>query len=187
MNTYWQLVIYFFAAINPASVALAMARRGEGRDRRTRWQLPAIGVVLALVAYVAVTFGAKRLLVGLDIAPESFRVAAGTVMATAGVLAIWRGVPGSEGEDAGMAAALFPLTLPLLVSPAGLVSAVSYSADDGSAKALGALAIPLVITFALLFWRPSRGMPALDAVARITGALLVAVAAGLVVDGVRAI
>ena len=67
------------------------------------------------------------------------------------------------------------------------MAAVTYGADDGGGKAFGALAVSLAIAAVLLVSRLRRGMPALDAVARTTGALLVAVAAGLVVDGVRAV
>ena len=184
---YWQLSVFFFAAINPPAIALAMARRGEARDARARWLVPAIGVVIAAVVYGAAAFGAKQVLDGLDIEPESFRVAAGIVMAAVGVFAIWRGAPDTTGAGVGLQAAVFPLALPLLVSPAGLVAAVTYGADDGGGKAFGALVLSLAIAAVLLVSRPRRGMPALDAVARITGALLVVVAAGLVVDGVRAV
>lgn len=187
MNTYWQLVVFFFAAVNPASVALAMARHEAERAVQSRWRELAIAGAIAVVAYAGAAFGATRLLDGLAIEPESFRVAAGIVMATVGVFAIWRGAPDIEGTAAGLRASVFPLALPLLVSPAGLVAAITYGADDGGGKALGAVAVPLAIAGVLLVSRTGRAMPALDAVARLTGALLVAVAAGLVVDGVRAI
>lgn len=187
MNTYWQLIVFFFAAINPAAVALAMARGGEDRDIRARWKTPAIGLAIAVAAYAVAAYGAARALDGLDIEPESFRVAAGIVMAAVGVLAIWRGAPGFEGEETGWQSAVFPLALPLLVSPAGLVAAVTYGADDGGGTAFGALSVSLAIAGILLVVSQGRWVPALDAVARLTGALLVVVAAGLVVDGVRAI
>lgn len=189
MNLYWQLVVFFFAAINPASVALAMAKLSDDRDIRARWRAPviAIAIAIAVTVYTAAAFGAERMLDGLDIEPESFRVAAGIVMAAVGVSAIWRGAPDLVGDEVGVRAAVFPLALPLLVSPAGLVAALSYGADDGGGKALGALVVSLAIAGILLIVPPARKMAALDAAARITGALLVAVAAGLVVDGVRAI
>lgn len=187
MNAYWQLVIFFFAAVNPAAVALAAARLRENRDVSREWRTPAIALAIAVVVYAVAAFGAERLLSGLEIEPESFRVAAGIVMAAAGVLAIWRGAPPAEGDGGRAWAAVFPIALPLLVSPAGLVAAVTYGADDGGGKALGALLVSLAVAGALLVAQPAKRMPALDAVARLTGALLVAVAAGLVVDGVRAI
>ena len=187
MNTYWQLVVFFFAALNPASVALAMSIVRDDRDPRAQWLAPAIGLGVAAIVYLAAVFGAERVLDWLAIEPESFRVAAGIVMAAAGVFAIWRAAPDIEGKESGLQSAIFPLALPLLVSPAGLVAAVTYGADDGGGKAIGALAVSLLIAAVLLVSRPGRGMPALDAVARLTGAVLVVVAAGLVVDGVRAI
>ncbi|MEP6871304.1 MAG: MarC family protein [Anaerolineaceae bacterium] len=184
---YWQLSVVFFAAINPPAIALAMGRRGEDHDARFRWLVPAIGVAIAAVLYGLAAVGAERVLHGLDIEPESFRLAAGIVMAAVGIFVIWRGAPDTTGDDVGLQAAVFPLALPLLFSPAGLVAAVTYGADDGGGKAFGALVLALAIAAVLLVSQPRRGMPALDALARITGALLVVIAAGLVVDGVRAV
>ncbi|MEP7215571.1 MAG: MarC family protein [Anaerolineaceae bacterium] len=184
---YWQLSIFFFAAINPAAIASAMARHGEDRDAPVRWLVPAIGVAIAAVVYGAAAFGAKQVLDGLDIEPESFRVAAGIVMAAVGTFVIWRGAPDYSAASGGLSAAVFPLALPLLVSPAGLVAVVTYGADDGGGKTFGALVVSLAIAAVLLILRPRPGLPALDAVARITGTLLVVVAAGLVVDGVRSV
>lgn len=187
MNTYWQLLIFFFAALNPASAALAMATRARTTSAPATWQLALAGGVIALALYAATAAGADQFLDALDIEPESFRVAAGVVMATAGAFAIWRGAPEPVGSDNGYDAALFPVAIPLLVTPAGLAAAITYGADDGASKAIMALAIPLALGVVLIAAGSKRLLPALDAVTRVTGALLVAIAAGLIVDGVRAI
>lgn len=187
MNTYWQLLIFFLAALNPASAALAMATRARTAAAPATWQLAIAGGAIALALYVATAAGADRFLDALNIEPESFRVAAGVVMATAGAFAIWRGAPEPVGSDSGFDAAIFPVAVPLLVTPAGLAAAITYGADDGASKAIMALAIPLVLGTGLMILGSRRLLPALDAVTRVTGALLVAIAAGLIVDGVRAI
>lgn len=187
MNTYWQLLIFFFAALNPASAALVMATRARTAVAPATWQLAVAGGVIALVLYAATAAGADWFLDALDIEPESFRVAAGVVMMTVGAFAIWRGAPEPVGSDNGYDAALFPVAIPLLVTPAGLAAAITYGADDGASKAIMALVIPLALGVGLIAAGSKRLLPALDAVTRVTGALLVAVAAGLIVDGVRAI
>lgn len=187
MNSYWQLLIFFFAAINPASAALALAGRGRVPGGRPAWQVAALGALLAAAVYAGVAAGADRFLEALDIEPESFRVAAGVVMATAGAFAIWRAAPEPPGTNGEWDSAVFPIAIPLLVTPAGLAAAITYGADDGGTKAFAALIIPLALGAALLGLRTRRANAALDGVSRVTGALLVAVAAGLVVDGVRAI
>jgi multiple antibiotic resistance protein len=187
VSNYLRLVVVFLAAINPAAVAMAMAATSSKGDARARWLMPAIGASLAAVLYAAATFGAEPLLDWLQIEPESFRVAAGVVMATVGVYAVWSGRLGDYTPDAGAQAAFFPLGLPLLAGPAGLIAALSYSVDKGAGKTIGAICVGVIVAAVLVAARPAKAAPALDAVARVTGALLVAVAAGLIVSGVRAI
>ena len=187
MNTYLQLAVFFFAALNPASAALAMASREKAATTPPAWQLALVGGAIALGLYAAAAAGANRFLNALDIEPESFRVAAGVVMATAGAFAIWRGAPDPPGNDTGLDAAVFPVAIPLLVTPAGLAAAIAYGADEGAAITVSAALVPLALGVVLIALESKRLLAAFDAVTRVTGALLVAVAAGLIVDGVRAI
>lgn len=187
MNEPW---IALFAAINPAAAVLAF--RAATADRwespafvRTRPATAALGALVALTLYAVLTGVASDLLSGLDIAPETFRVAAGIVMAASGVLAIWRLGLADDGAPPGIAAGLFPLAVPLIASAAGLAAAISYSVDHGAVRTFVAAAVIGVATAALVAvyrdsWRPVAG-----ALTRLTGALLVAVAAGLVVEGIR--
>ena len=190
MTDYLQLLVAFFAAINPAGVAytFAQAVRREnpgtlvGRDRQLAVLL---GLALAAVAYVILAVAADSLLDALDIAPESFRVAAGTVMAAVGAFAIWRVGLAQEGAMPGALAGVFPLALPLLASAAGLMAAVSYAVDEGAGLAISA-ALPIAAVAALAAYAyRDRWAPAAGALSRLTGALLIAVAAGLVVEGIR--
>lgn len=190
MTDYLQLVVAFFAAINPAGVAATFAhavRRGNpgtlaGRERQAA---AILGLAVAGVCYVVLAATADRLLDGLDIAPETFRIAAGTVMAVAGAFAMLKLGLAQEGAMPGVLAGLFPLALPLLASAAGLMAMVSYSVDEGRAIAVGA-ALPVVaVSAGMAYAYRQRWAPAAGAIAQLTGALLVAVAAGLVVDGIR--
>ena len=192
MSEYLRLVVVFLAAINPAAVALAMAMPAKSTksvksDSRGQWQVPAIGAGLAAVLYAAAVLGAEPLLDWLQIEPESFRVAAGVVMATVGVYTVWSGRLGDYAQGIGTRAGLFPLGLPLLAGPAGLIAALSYSVDKGAGKTAGAICVGVIVAVAVVTLRPAKAGPALDGMARVTGALLVAVAAGLIVSGVRAV
>ncbi|MEX0783102.1 MAG: MarC family protein [Dehalococcoidia bacterium] len=187
MNEPW---LALFAAINPAAALIAF--RGAVSDRwgtnafaKERLLVAAAGVVIAVAIYAALTFAGEDLLDGLDIAPETFRIAAGIVMAASGVFAIWRMGLADDGALPGIGAGVFPLGVPLLASAAGLVAALSYGVDHGSGRTFVAAAVIVVVTGTLAWlyrdsWRPIAG-----ALARITGAVLVAVAAALVVEGVR--
>lgn len=187
MSDFLRLLVIFIAAVNPPAVALAMADKGGDADARPAWQVPLIGGCVAAALLVLAVLVSESLLDWLQIAPESFRVAAGIVMAVAGLAVIWRGRWSDGGHNAGIEAAIFPLALPLLAGPAALVAAISYGVDEGRGETIAAALIAVALAALLVATKPAKGRPALDASARILGALLVAVAAGLVVSGVRAI
>lgn len=185
MSDFLRFLATFLAAVNPPAVALAMAKSNFGGDARLRWLVPLLGAALAAAILLILALSADSLLDALDIAPESFRVAAGIVMGASGAFVVWNGRSGSEAATEGWQAAIFPLALPLLAGPAALIAAISYGADDGAGKAAGAAVVAVVVGAALVAWRPAKATAALDAAARILGALLVAFACALVVSGVR--
>lgn len=178
-------LLIFLAAVNPAAAAMAAAR---GPRPPAMAAIAAFALAAALLLAAAAI--ADPLLDFLDIAPETFRIAAGIVMATQGVLAVWSGRTPAElpAESSGpaWAAGLFPLGFPLLANPASVIAAVNYGADDGVAKAWLAALVPLALgAAALAIGAGHRWRPATDGAARILGALLVVVAVGLIVAGVR--
>ena len=186
MSDFARLLVVFFAIVNPAAV-LVSARSLE-RDGPAVAPVKAAGAGLLAVALVAVLAGTgDRILDGLAIAPESFRVAAGIVMAMSGIFAVWWARIAHGPADGTWRDAVCPLGVPLLFGPATVVAAISYGTDDGAGEAIAAAAIWVAASAALVVVAV-RTRPALaDALARLSGALLVVVAAGLVVDGVRAI
>lgn len=183
MTEFLQLAFYFFAAVNPAAAAGAPEPRGRALPREVIGGGTAAG--LAVIAAAAALSG--PILDGLGVEPETFRVGAGVVLLVSGALAVWRGASPHQGPWEGRGVALFPLGLPVLATPAAVAAAISYGADDGASKTIAAAAVIVVAAAGLLGARAGRYQAATDAVARLTGAALVAVAAGLVVDGVRAI
>jgi small neutral amino acid transporter SnatA (MarC family) len=184
VSDYLQLLLVFFAAINPAAVALAASDLRDGAKAHPL-AVAASGFVLAAMLYLVAASTADSLLDFLDVAPETFRIAAGIVMATTGVYAVWRARIAVSPSEESWQDAIFPLAIPLLASPAGLIAALSYGADDGVVKAFGAAIVALAAAATLAVIPLRRGALAADAVARLLGALLVVVAAGLVVEGVR--
>lgn len=187
MTDYLRLLVIFAAAINPAAVAVGIRPLRATWDNETRRKAAVAGAALALLLLAAAATTAQRLLDFLVVAPETFRIAAGIVMAISGAMAIL-GVRTFDDEPApGWRGGLFPLAMPLMAGPAALVAAISYGADEGSSKTLNALLLPLAVATALVALRVERWQTATSAISRVLGALLVVVAAGLVVEGVRAI
>jgi hypothetical protein len=157
------MIAGFVAAANPGRVASAVAQQ---RPRRRAVAVAlAAGAALVLVA----TLLADSLLDALDVSPESFRVAAGIVLAATGVRRlVW---PRFTGPF-----------VAILVTPDLAYLALSLGADGHEGKALVAAAIGLASAGAVaLLRRPLPGEPLTPFLA----AVEVLVGVVLVVTGVR--
>jgi small neutral amino acid transporter SnatA (MarC family) len=142
---------------------------------------------VALAVTCGAAFAAEPILDGLGVEPETFRVGAGVVFLVGGALAAWQGGAPHRGPWEGATAGVFPLGLPVLATAAAIAAAVTYGADRGEGETAAAAAIMLVVAALAIALRAGRWEAACDALARVTGGLLVMVAAGLIVSGVRAI
>jgi small neutral amino acid transporter SnatA (MarC family) len=183
VTDFLQLLVFLVAAVNPAAAAGAPEPAGRALSGRVL----GFGTIVAVVLVGGVALLADPILDGLGVEPETFRVGAGVVLLIGGALAVWNGCAPHRGPWDGDRAAIFPLGLPVLATPAALAAAVSYGADEGSGQTLAAAMIALGGAAALVALRAGGFVAATDAVARVTGGVLVAVAAGLIVSGVRAI
>ena len=187
------LLIVFWAAVNPPASAASLASAALPGEQRTRLLASAAAVAAALLLLAAVLHG--PLLDLLDVSAASFDVAAGIVMIAGAARPLLRGRAIEEAVAAaagdGQRAILAPLAVPLLATPAALVAAVSWGERAGEWQT-ALVAIVLVALTALWLARGPQprsraGRAALDALARLTGALLAVLAVGLVVQGIMAV
>jgi hypothetical protein len=158
------LLAGFFATTNAGRVALA---REESEPR-----LPTVVLALAAGAALVIvaTVFADDLLDALSISPESFRIAAGVVLAFTGIRTlVW---PNAVG---GPFAAV-------LVTPELVCLAISFGADESTGRTLGAAALTLPVVAAAATVRAPLP-PALAA--QLLAALQIVVAVALTVSGVR--
>ena len=190
------LIAVFWAALNPpASMASLPADfAGLASDRRARLLIVAWGAAIGLLALVAALH--QPLFDLLEVSAPSFDVAAGLVMLVGAMRPLLRGRAIDEHaasmlEGGRPLGALAPLAVPLLATPAALAAAISYGERAGTGPTI-AVAAGLVTVGALGLWvsanlasSPARAV--VEALARLTGALLIAVAVGLIVDGVLTI
>ena len=158
------LVAGFLATTNAGRLALAAQASRPGPR----------GLAAALLAGAALVVGAvlvaDPLLDALSISPESFRIAAGLVLAAAGVRTIVWPDP-APGPFA-----------PVLVTPELAALAVSFGADEPAGKVLAAAALALVP--ALPAYR-ARGRASSALVAQFLAALQLVVAVALGISGIR--
>ena len=188
------LLIVFWAALNPPASAASLAAVDALPATQRARLLAAAGAIAAVLLLLAAALHGP-LLDLLDVSAASFDVAAGLVMLAGAARPLLRGraieeaLASAAGE--GRRAALAPLAVPLLATPAALAAAVSWGERAGEAQTALA-AIVLVALSALWLARAPQpqsraGRAALDALARLTGVLLAVLAVGLVVRGVLAV
>jgi hypothetical protein len=157
------MVVAFVATTNAGRVALA-CRGGRPTPRTLALALMAGSGLVAVGAVFA-----DELLDALAISPESFRIAAGLVLAAAGLRTIvW---PQPSGPFAA-----------ILVTPALACLAVSFGADEATGKVLGAAAIALAAAAIAVAAGPREPI---GRAAEFLAALQVVVAVALVISGVR--
>jgi multiple antibiotic resistance protein len=174
-----------FAAVAPfGAVPVFVEAHVTGQNRP---RVLAVMFVVALLLLAAAALAAEPFLDWLDISPESFQLASGTIMLPQALHLIWRGRTLSEAD----AGAVVPLAAPLLAGPASLAAAMSYGTRFGEPEAIGASAIVLAAATGLLLageWAASRiGTAAVRLPGRLNGALLVVIAVEMIVDGVRSV
>jgi small neutral amino acid transporter SnatA (MarC family) len=119
----------------------------------------------------------------LDVSPESFRLAAGLVLALEGARTLVWPRPGTEPAPPGLRAALVPVAFPLLLQPGVVTLALAAGGDEAVWEAIAALAIVLAVTAAAAGALQPGGL--LVAGSRLLGALELAAGTELAVDAIR--
>jgi small neutral amino acid transporter SnatA (MarC family) len=169
------------AAVNPAAVALLLWPRERGAVAAV-----AAGIVWGVVLAAAAASGV--VLDMLDVSDATFRIAAGVVLGLAG--ARWL-VFGASAVDVDTPVGSWrrvgvPLLIPTLVTPQLAMVAISTGADDGVLAATWTSAIALVPAWLAATMSKRRRLGWVVG-SRFVGALGVAVAFALVVDGVKSV
>jgi small neutral amino acid transporter SnatA (MarC family) len=169
----------FLAAVNPPAVALAL-RPPESR------RLMAAAVLIAAGAAVALAAASESVLDALDVSDGTFRVAAGVVLGIAALRWLVGGArPVIVEEATGAARIAVPLLIPVLFTPQLVMTSISAGVDHGTAVVAGAAALALALAWLA---GTQKGPPVVWTVAtQFFGALGVAVALSLIVDGVQTI
>jgi small neutral amino acid transporter SnatA (MarC family) len=183
----WLWLIALVAALDPGRVALGVPRRD--RSRRDVAVVAAVGGLAGGLFVYLVSLASGPLLDAVDVSVPAFRIAAGTVGAIAGALALVRPAPSPEPALPGRGAALVPVAVPLVAGPALLFLALSANADRGAGVVALALAIAVVVLGIVAARMRVDGVSGriLRWATRATAAAAVVAAVLLVIDGVFAV
>ncbi len=194
MSDFWRAALGLFAAVSPLGAVPVFLAATASAAPRQRIALAAAGCAAGFALLAGAIAAAGTFLGWIDVSPESFQLAAGSVMLPVAVHLIWSGQPMSLPEEEGNPrwwVWLMPLTFPLVAGPAAVAAALSYGTRFGEGTALAAAAAVAALTAAVFALAPvlqrSPGPTVIGALGRMSGALLAILAVELMLDGVQSV
>jgi multiple antibiotic resistance protein len=190
------ILLIVYICTNATKALIVFGRFAPAMDAalRRRVALTAVGVA----TFVCLLFAAigRTLLVVFHISPAALAIAGGVILLTVALKLVSGDAAGSAKPDAppartpGIGLATYPLALPLMASPHGLVAIVSLTGSGSLEQAAMTSAAVVVVMAAnllvLLFAGTllrALGPTTFKVAATVSGLLLAALAVQMVVDG----
>jgi small neutral amino acid transporter SnatA (MarC family) len=169
------------AAVNPTAVAIVLWPRERGA-------IGAVAAAITLGIVVGAAAASGALLDALDVSEATFRVATGVVVGLAGAhRLVFAAHPVDVDTPPGSCRRVaVPGLIPALVTPQLAMAAISIGADDGTLTATWTAAVALALAWIAIVLTKRRRVGWLVGT-RFLGALAIAVAFALVVDGVQSV
>ena len=182
----WLWAAALVATFNPFFVGRALPRRETSKERAG---LAALGGALGALIVVAAALFSGPLLDALDVSRAAARLAIGIVGAGAGLVRMFRRLPSAQPAPGDLSAALVPVAIPYVATPALILLGLSAGADLGVAIVALSLAVAVAALVANAAWLDANGRAAqlVGWAARLLGAVAVATSVLLVIDGVLAV
>ncbi len=193
-------VFYVFvtllAMINPIEAAATFATVTEDDSIEKKKQIALKSTIVAGAILIAFGFIGDGLLQALGISFAAFRIAGGLLLLRVGFNMVFAESP-ARGDERGAPQAdptVFPLAIPIITGPGALTAIVTLMTQthDAPMKVVGLVAIATVVM--AITYVAMRGAGALqrvlgesgvDALGRIVGIIVAAIAIQIVVDGVK--
>ncbi len=206
MTQYWDEILYVFvtliAMLNPIEAAAAFATLTEGRSAKDQAQIAKRASIVAGIALIAFGFAGEALLGALGVEIGAFKIAGGLLLLKVGFDMVFAERTDRQTADSAKASvtpatdpSVFPLAIPIITGPGALTAAVALVNPTDSrhysnaAIFVGVALVVIGITYLsmrgaqkLTAWFGATGI---DAVGRIVGIIVAAIAVQLVVNGVN--
>jgi multiple antibiotic resistance protein len=185
----WLKFFFLFTPFFALSMFLSMTR-GDTEAQRRKLALQIGGAVGVLC--LALFFFGRVLFSLFGITVDAFRVGAGALLFLSAVSLV-RAAPDAEPDRTDEDIAVVPLAMPIIVGPATIGTLLVLGAEitEPARKGLGCLALLLavvcvvLILFAASFIERAIGKKGLNILSKITGLVLAALAAQMILTGVR--
>ena len=187
--------IQILILLNPFAVLstfLAMTPRWTERERR---MLVLRAMITVIIAGVTLFFGGSVIFSLFGINIDVFRIGGGVILMVCAISLIWgkAGAADDNGDDPGHDIAVVPIAIPMAVGPGTAAGLIVIGLENhglwmtvSNLAALG-FATALLAGLLLLGTRAERLLRrrGIAIITRLTGLFLSAIAAGMILDGVK--
>ncbi|HYL27453.1 MAG TPA: MarC family protein [Candidatus Nitrosotalea sp.] len=208
MNGYLDEFLFAFvtliAVINPISAAAVFASLTEGRSPQDQAAIARRATIVAGVTLIAFAFAGEALLGALGVKIGAFKIAGGLLLLKVAFEMVFaqtthRDVANRAKANAPPAGdpSVFPLAIPMITGPGALTAGVALVNPTNTRNyingAIFVVVAVVVIGINYLFMLGAEkltrrvGATGIDAVSRIVGIIVAAIAVQLVVDGVSSL
>lgn len=193
--------ITLIALINPISAAATFATITEGRSPDDQARIAKRATIVAAITLIAFAFAGEALLGALGVEVGAFKIAGGLLLLKVGFDMVFAPKADRSRLDGATAngessrdPSVFPLAIPMITGPGALTAGVALvSRTTPSPPVNGAVFIVvalIVVGITYAFMRGAQiltawfGQTGIDAVGRIVGIVVAAIAVQLIVNGV---
>jgi len=188
--------------LNPIEAAAAFATLTEGRSPRDQADIALRASVVAATALIGFAFVGEALLKALGVEMGAFKIAGGLLLLKVGFDMVFAEKTDRQTADSAKAAplkdpAVFPLGIPIITGPGALTASVALVNPSPGHEMLNvgifAIVALVVVAITFLFMRGAEtltrwfGPTGVDAVGRIVGIIVAAIAVQLIVNGVASL
>ena len=198
------IFVTLLAMLNPVEAAAAFATLTEGHTAKDQARIALRASVVAGIILVAFAFAGEALLGALGVQLGAFKIAGGLLLLKVGFDMVFAEQTDRQTADKAIAAAepasdpsVFPLAIPIITGPGALTASVALVSATGEDQLLNGVVFTViaivVIAITYGFMRGAErltmwfGKTGVDAVGRVVGIIVAAIAVQLVVNGVSAL
>jgi multiple antibiotic resistance protein len=195
--------VTLIAMLNPIEAAAAFATLTEGRTHQDQARIAKRATIVAGITLVGFAFIGEALLKALGVEMGAFKIAGGLLLLKVGFDMVFAEKTDRQTADSAKLSAspsdpsVFPLAIPIITGPGALTASVALVNPSNTHQYLNGgifVAVALiVVTITYLFMRAAQtltrwfGETGIDAVGRIVGIIVAAIAVQLVINGVSSL
>lgn len=204
MDEAFYVFVTLLALINPISTAAVFVTLTEGRSREEQTQIANRATIVSAITLIAFAFIGEALLKLLGVELGAFKIAGGLLLLKVAFNMVFAEKQDRETARTAKATmspssdpSVFPLAIPIITGPGALTASVALVNPSGTNQLLNGVTFVIValIVIAITYFvmRGSEtltkwfGETGIDAVGRVVGIIVAAIAVQLVVNGVSSL